>query len=106
MLEQMQQNMPLDVYTVTIQRYDSEEMAGQFRALAKRKRDKALVEALLSSQQIKGLLRRALGRHDFVTEAMNMLDIEGQIDVLIDPKRLAQFTSDELIMFGFHLPEF
>ena len=101
MLKQMTPNKPRDRYAVTLQRYDSEEMVGQYRALAERTRDKVVFETQLSHRQIIGLLLHALGQQSFIDESLRQLEVEGQTEILFSPTVPVDFVLEDLISHGF-----
>ena len=92
---------PLELYSVTFHRYDSEEMDGQVKAMAKRKQDKAVIEDELTYLQIKKLLWSIYGNQNSIDASLNQLEADGLIEIRSDPSKPIFFTSAELITFGF-----
>ena len=97
----MTQDKPLDQYRMTLYRYDSEEMDGQVKVIAKRKRDKAVIEDELSYLQIEWLLVNIYGHKNSIDASLNQLEVDGLLEILFNSTNPIFFTSAELIAFGF-----
>jgi hypothetical protein len=74
--------------------------------LAERTRDKAVIETLLNSLQIKWLLSSVYGQQNAIDASLNQLEVGGQTVILYNPTRPILFTSQELIHFGFDREQF